>query len=289
MRDVISALDEELEQHLFPPNEDGSDPRICPKCTNGQLSLKLGKMGPFVGCSVYPECRFTRSITANGDDGPRELGIDPETGLMIAILTGRFGPYIQLGEATEKNKKPKRASLPRGVPPRDITLDQAIAYLSLPRDVGTHPESGKAIIAGIGRYGPYVHCDGRYKSLTKDDDVLMVGLNRAVDLLATANSRGSASLKELGDHPDDGKPVSVKSGRFGPYVKYGRINATIPKDRDPESITMDEALVLIAVKEERDAKKKGAKKKAAPKKKAAKKKKGAQKKADTPETETGAS
>ena len=278
VRDVISALDEELEQHLFPPNEDGTDPRVCPKCTDGRLSLKLGKMGPFVGCSAYPDCRFTRGITANGDDGPRELGPDPETGQMIAILTGRFGPYIQLGEATEDNKKPKRASLPPGVAPRDITLDQAIAYLSLPRDIGMHPETGKPIIAGIGRYGPYVHCDGSYKSLTKDDDVLMVGLNRAVDLLATAKSRGSTSLKELGDHPDDGKPVSVKSGRFGPYVKYGRINATIPKDRDPEAITMDEALVLIAAKEERDAKKKGTKKKAAPKKKATTKKKAAPKK-----------
>jgi len=274
---VLDALNELLGPHVFPDTGDGN-PRACPACKDGQLSLKVGKFGAFVGCSNYPDCRYTRQLADTGDkaalaDG-KVLGTDPETGFEVSVRTGRFGPYIQLGEAVD-GEKPKRASIPKGTDPEAIELDRALALLSLPREIGLHPESGKPITAGYGRYGPYVQCDGKYASLSTPEEVFEVGANRAVTLLAekAANRRprGSSVLKELGDHPDEGGKVQVLNGRYGPYVKHGKINATIPKDREPEQVTLEEALELIAARAAKGPAKKRAAKKAPAKKAAAKK------------------
>ena len=273
---VLDALNELLGPHVFPDTGEG-DPRSCPACKEGQLSLKVGKFGAFVGCSNYPDCRFTRQLAESGDsaaltDG-KVLGSDPETELEVTVRTGRFGPYIQLGEAVD-GEKPKRASIPKGTDPEGIDLAHALKLLSLPREVGLHPENGKPILAGYGRYGPYVQCDGKYASLSTPEEVFEVGANRAIALLAekAANRRprGSSVLKELGDHPDEGGKIQVLNGRYGPYVKHGKINATIPKDRDPEKVTLEEALELITARAANGLGKRPAKK-AAAKKKAAKK------------------
>ncbi len=275
---VIDALDEDLGPHFFPSARDGADPRKCPACDGGRLGLKLGKFGAFIGCSNYPECRFTKKLAvANGEgdeaeaalaQGPIELGQDPDSGVSVTVRKGPYGPYIQLGEAAPKAEKPKRVSLPKGVTPTEVTLEQALGLLALPREVGPHPDDGKPVTAGIGRFGPYVRHDRKYASVPADEDVLSVGLNRAVDLLATAKSRGGRNAgKEIGAHPDDGKPVTLHAGRYGAYVKHGRVNATLPKDKPAEALTLDEAVALLA---ERRAKAGGAAKKA-PAKKAAKK------------------
>jgi DNA topoisomerase-1 len=276
---VIDVLNEALAPHFFPPTQDGRDTRVCPACKTGQLGIKLGKTGAFIGCSNYPECRYTRPLAvANGEEseqvGPLELGIDPKTGKSVTLRKGPYGHYVQLDE--ENGEKPKRVSLPRGVTPDQVTLDVALRLLSLPRVVGEHPETRKPIMAGIGRFGPYLQHDGKYKSIPKDDDVLTIGLNRAVDLLAQESKgrgRGApAPGKPIGNHPDDGQPVTLHDGRYGPYVKWGKVNATIPKGLAPESITLDQAVGLLA---ERASKtggglvkktaKKTAKKKAEPK------------------------
>jgi len=271
---VLDALNELLGPHVFPDTGNG-DPRACPSCGEGQLSLKVGKFGAFVGCSNYPDCRFTRQLAETGDkaalaDG-KVLGTDPETGFDVTVRTGRFGPYIQLGEA-DGGEKPKRASIPKGTDPEVIDLERALALLSLPREIGTHPETGKPITAGYGRYGPYVQSDGKYASLSTPEEVFEVGANRAIALLAEKASkrspRGSSVIKELGDHPQEGGKVQVLSGRYGPYVRHGKINATIPGDRDPEQVTLEEAVELIAAR----AAKGPAKKKKAPAKKTAAKK-----------------
>ncbi|HEU4827105.1 MAG TPA: type I DNA topoisomerase [Dongiaceae bacterium] len=250
---VIDALNEALAPHFFPPTEDGRDTRICPACKSGQLGIKLGKTGAFIGCSNYPECRYTRPLAvANGEEseqvGPLELGVDPKTGKKATLRKGPYGHYVQLDE--EGDEKPKRVSLPRGVTPDQVTLDLALGLLSLPRVVGEHPETKKPIMAGIGRFGPYLQHDGKYKSIPKDDDVLAIGLNRAVDLLAQESKgrgRGApAPGKPIGNHPDDSQPVTLHDGRYGHYVKWGKINATIPKGLAPESITLDQAIGLIA-------------------------------------------
>jgi DNA topoisomerase I len=285
---VLDALNELLGPHVFPDTGDGGDPRACPSCGEGQLSLKVGKFGAFVGCSNYPDCRFTRQLAETGDkaalaDG-KVLGTDPETGFEVSVRTGRFGPYIQLGEA-EGGEKPKRASIPKGTDPEAIELDRALALLSLPREIGTHPESGKPITAGYGRYGPYVQSDGKYASLSTPEEVFEVGANRAIALLAekaaNRSPRGSSVLKELGEHPAEGGKVQVLNGRYGPYVKHAKVNATIPRDRAPEEVTLEEAVELIAAR----AAKGPAKKKAPAKKAAAKKpaKKSARKSAKSKE------
>ena len=254
---VLEALNELLGPHIFPEPQDGGDPRACPSCTNGRLSLKVGKFGAFIGCSNYPECRYTRQLAdTNGEKASlsgeaKVLGADPETGLEITLRIGRFGPYVQLGES-DGGEKPKRASIPKGTDPEHIDLERALALLALPREVGLHPETGKPIVAGFGRYGPYVHHDGKYASLSAPEEVFEIGINRAVSLLAekAANRRPRASsvIKELGDHPELGGKVQVLSGRYGPYVKHGKVNATLPKDRDPEQVTLQEAVGLIAAK-----------------------------------------
>ena len=253
---VLEALNELLGPHIFPEPQDGGDPRACPSCGNGRLSLKVGKFGAFIGCSNYPDCRYTRQIAdTNGEKASlageaKVLGTDPETGFEVTLRTGRFGPYVQLGDGNGE-EKPKRASIPKGTDPEHIDLARALALLALPREVGTHPETGKPIVAGFGRYGPYVHHDGKYASLGAPEEVFEIGINRAVSLLAekSANRRPRASIiKELGEHPEGGAKVQVLSGRYGPYVKHGKVNATLPKDRDPEQVSLQEAVELIAAK-----------------------------------------
>jgi DNA topoisomerase-1 len=278
---VLDALNDLLENHVFPEREDGTPRRSCPSCDNGQLSLKLGKFGAFVGCSNYPECRYTRQLGTGGDGDaqavPAEgilLGEDPETGQPVTRHDGRFGPYVQLGKA-EDGEKPPRASIPKSVPPEEISLELALKLLSLPREIGVHPETGKPITAGLGRYGPFVLHDGVYANLPDFEEIFTVGLNRAVDLIAEkVASRGGrrqqSALKDLGPHPDGDGNVLVMDGRYGPYVKYGKINATLPNEVKPEDVTMEQAVELIAAKAGSKAKKKPAKKKAAKKKPAKK-------------------
>jgi DNA topoisomerase I len=279
---VLDALNEELAPLVFPEREDGSDPRICPKCGTGNLSLKLGRYGAFVGCSNYPECGYTRQLGdqangANGEvaaEGDRSLGKDPYTGEEIVLKSGRFGPYVQRGEG----KEAKRSSLPKGWTVDAIDHEKALALLSLPRDVGQHPETGKMISAGLGRYGPFVLHDGTYANLESIEDVFSIGINRAVSVIAekqskTGRGRGTpAALKSLGDHPDGG-PITVRDGRFGPYVNWGKINATLPKGKEPATVTVEEALELIAAKAAKGGKgtRKAAARKAPAKKPAAKK------------------
>ncbi|ARJ64642.1 DNA topoisomerase I [Magnetospirillum sp. ME-1] len=288
---VLDALDELLGPHFFPDTGSGHDPRSCPTCNAGRLSLKLGKFGAFIGCSAYPECRFTRPLTTGGEgedevrEGPKELGLDPVSGLPVTLRKGPYGTYVQLGDestlkaepapAPEKGKKapkaakavkapkPKRVSLYKGLEPADVTLDIACRLLALPRLIGTHPETGKSISAGVGRFGPYVVHDGTYKSLAKDDDVLVIGMNRAMELLSQAKGRGAAGpLKTLGEH--EGKPVTLHEGRYGPYVSRDGVHATLPKDVTIDTVTLEAALALIAAKAAKGPAKPARGRKAAP-------------------------
>ncbi len=252
---VLDALNDILAPHIFPPKEDGGDARACPSCGNGQLSLKLGKFGSFIGCSNYPECKFTRPMSP-GADGPEAvpadgvlLGVDPETGEKVTRRAGRFGPYLQLGEAAE-GEKPQRASIPKGKKPEDITLEEALRLLSLPREIGIHPETNKPIVANFGRFGPFILHDGAYANLESPEEVFTVGINRAVDILAEKKLRGfsrpkAGALKDLGPHPAGGGNLQIMSGKYGPYVKFGKINATLPKDTDPQALTVEEAVALV--------------------------------------------
>ncbi|MBI3703683.1 MAG: type I DNA topoisomerase [Rhizobiales bacterium] len=266
---VLDALNDLLEPHIFPPRPDGGPVRQCPQCGNGQLSLKVGRFGAFIGCSNYPECTFTRQMTpgANGAQATKVLGQDPATGMDVTLRGGRFGTYLQLGEEIKAPKrkkgekkdpdapepvKPKRASLPKGVAPEDVDLEKALALLALPREVGKSPEDGEPILAGVGRFGPYVKHGKVYASLEDGDDVLTIGLNRAVTLIAEkiANPKkgrrfGADPGKVLGDHPDKGGQIVVKNGRFGPYVSHNGVNATLTGDKTPDTITLDEAIVLL--------------------------------------------
>jgi DNA topoisomerase-1 len=252
---VIDALDRDLGPHFFPDDGSGRDPRLCPACKQGRLGLRLGRNGGFIGCSNYPNCSYTRPLaidTAEGaeaDTSPRELGRDPETDAPVTLRKGPYGWYVQLGEAKDK-EKPKRASLPKTLSPAEIDLHKALALLALPRTIGRHPESAEPITAGIGRFGPYIKHGSTYKSLGADDDVLTIGLNRAVSLLAEPSSgrgrRGAGGGgRGLGEHPADGKPVTVGNGRYGPYVRHGKLFASIPRDTDPEAVTLDQAVQLL--------------------------------------------
>ncbi|HKD20573.1 MAG TPA: type I DNA topoisomerase [Rhizomicrobium sp.] len=269
---VISALDEILGPHIFPPAANGEDPRKCPNCGNGRLGLKLGRFGSFIGCSNYPECRYTRQLGQSAEEAgaaqPQVLGNDPETGEPISLRTGRFGPYVQKGEGA----KPQRSGIPKDVDRSQVDLEYALKLLSLPREVGKHPETGLPITANFGRYGPYVSHDGSYASLDSAEEVFTVGINRAVTVLAekkakSRSPRGPEALKELGAHPESGATVKLMRGRYGPYVTDGSTNATVPNGTDPLSVTLADAVNLIA---ERAAKGGGKKPKKA-KKSAAKK------------------
>jgi DNA topoisomerase I len=298
---VLEALNEALGPHIFPDREDGTDARACPTCGTGRLSLKTGKFGAFIGCSNYPECRHTRPLAqADNDDaetpsGDRELGVDPETGLVVYLKAGRFGPYVQLGDGD----KPRRGSLPKSWSPAAMDLEKALRLLRLPREVGPHPEDGQMILAGIGRYGPFVQHNGTYANLPSVDEVFEVGLNRAVALLAEKRAAGpgrgrgeTQPLVELGPHPADGEPVRVMPGRYGPYVKHGSTNANVPRNSDPKALTLDEAVKLLAERESKGGgKPKRGAKKAAPAKAAASKpapKKAAAKKAAPAKKKTAA-
>jgi len=254
---VIDELEKVLEPHIFPPGADGVDPRKCPSCEGGRLNLKLGKFGAFIGCTSYPECRFTKQLGASeGDAGPQDIGEDPATGEKITLRTGRYGPYVQRGEGD----KPKRSGLPQGTDKSDVDLEMALKLLALPREVGLHPEDGKKISANFGRFGPYVAHDGIYASLPSPEDVFEIGLNHAVTLLAEKKAkgpgrRGAQTLKDLGAAPD-GKPIKVLKGKFGPYVSDGETNATLHEGMEPDSVTMEQALALIAERAAKGGKKK---------------------------------
>ena len=260
VKQVIEALNEVLGPHFFPASSDGSDPRACPACGNGKLSLKLGKYGAFIGCSNYPNCHYTRPLeVANGEngtasafEGPKELGTDPATALPVTLRKGPYGHYVQLGAepngSARGKEKPKRVSLPRGVKPEEVTLDLALKLLTLPREIGLHPETGKPISAGIGRFGPYIKHDSSYKSVGSVEEVLTIGVNRAVDLLSQAKRRGPSVLRELGAHPGDGQAVRILNGRYGPYIKHGKVNAPLPKDRAPEQVTLEDAVAALAAR-----------------------------------------
>ena len=277
---VLDALNEALGPHIFPAKEDGSDARACPTCATGRLSLKTGKFGAFIGCSNYPECRFTRTLAnAEGEDGAesgdRELGTHPVTGQAVWLKIGRFGPYVEMAEG----EKPKRASLPKGWVPAAIDLEKAIRLLSLPREVGNHPDDGAIILAGIGRFGPYVQHSGTYANLDSPEEVFDVGLNRAITVLAEKRAGGgkgrgraeATALKDLGLHPETGKSIKILSGRFGPYIKHEATNANVPKGMEPTDLTLEEAVRLIAEREAKGGgKKKPVKAKAAAKPKAEK-------------------
>ena len=282
--EVITALDQDLAPHLFQEATDGHDPRACPSCKDGRLSLKLGKFGAFIGCSNYPACQYTRPLIVANDQGKQEgesvgpqlIGTDPETGLPITLRTGPYGTYLQLGPAATAapapeptpepeapkakgkakkpkvvKEKPKRVSLPKGMQPADVDLTTAIRLLSLPRDIGMHPEKAEMIVAGIGRFGPYLKIGARYKNLGADEDVLTIGLNRAVDLLAEDGSAGGGTrglLRTIGEHPADKKPVTLNKGRFGPYVRHGSVMASLSKKQSPDDLTLDEAVALLTAK-----------------------------------------
>jgi len=284
--DVIDALDEALGPHFFPTPADGSDPRKCPACADGRMGLKLGRYGAFLGCSNYPTCRNTRPLAVASPDGegvpamqgPRELGEDPATNLPVSVRVGPYGAYVQLGplpsadplpvvvveepaaDGKPKKKKrkpkdttpkPKRVSLPKGLDPNLIDLTTALKLIGLPREVGGDPTTGEMIYAGLGRFGPYLKIGPRYKTIPPDDDVLNIGLNRAVILLAEPDKgRGGNRVagKTLGEHPDDQKPITLNKGRFGPYVKWGKVMATVTKSYDPENLSLQDAVDIIAAK-----------------------------------------
>ena len=283
--DVLTTLDEILGPHIFADDGSGKDRRACPSCDDGRLNLKLGKFGAFVGCANYPDCRYTRPFDGgtgepgDADNGPVELGLDPASGLMVTSRKGPYGNYVQLGEQGDDGK-PKRVSLLKPMTPADLDLEIALGLLSLPREVGAHPETNEMILAGIGRFGPYLKHGKAFVSLKADDDVLVVGLNRAVSLLAEGKQRGRKTvepLREIGAHPRDGEVVKVMDGRYGPYLNHNGINAPLPKTTTAETITIEQAVAQL---DERGKAPKGrrrapAKKKPAARKKAAAKKKSA--------------
>jgi DNA topoisomerase I len=263
--EVIDALNELLAPLLFPPRADSGDPRVCPLCGNGRLSLKLGRFGAFVGCSNYPECRFTRKlgVKAQADEGEPEfkqrlIGVDPTSHEEVLLKRGPYGPYVQRGHGETL----KRSSLPPNLDPAELDLEAALAVLGLPRELGRHPETGQPIEAGINRYGPYIKHD-RFVRLGPEDDVLTIGMNRAIALLAEADTKqrpAAKVLKELGAHPKDGRPVVLYQGRFGPYLKHGRQNASLRKGESPDELSLERAVSLLA---ERAAKGKTSKSKGA--------------------------
>ena len=248
-REVIDVLDDALGPHFFPP--DGNDEkRKCPTCNNGRLGIKVGKFGGFIGCSNYPDCKYTVQFNQLNDkdgsslSGPKEIGIYPETGEMITLRKGPYGFYMQVGEGT-KEKKPKRVSIPKNFEPDEIGLNTAIQLLGLPRKLGFHPETNKTVSAGIGMYGPYILHDKKYKALEKTDNILDIELEKALELISKPTQRGNATLKTFGEHPTEKKNITAHDGKFGPYVKCGKINASLLGDQIIDSLNLEEAIKLI--------------------------------------------
>ena len=262
---MTAALDEFLAPWLFPDKGDGSDPRLCPNCGTGQLSLRGGKFGAFVACSNYPECRYTQPFGQGGGEQGAEGPVDFGDG--ITLRTGRFGPYLQQGEG----KEAKRSSVPKDVPTEELTPEMAQKLISLPREIGPHPETGKPITASIGRYGPYLAHDGKYAKLGSTAEVFDTGMNAAVAKLADAAAGGGRreggareAIAVLGKHPESGKDIKVMAGRYGPYVTDGATHATIPKSTEPSSVSLEQALEWIAEKAAKGpSKKKGGRRQAA--------------------------
>jgi len=263
---VLDALNDALRSSVFPNREDGVDPRKCNSCEDGKLSLKLGKFGAFVGCSNYPECKFTRPFGGEDISIPTEdklLGQHPDNGADIFLKSGRYGPYVEM----ETDKKPKRTSLPKSWPYDLMDLDKGLRLINLPRKIGEHPEDGNQIISALGRFGPYIKHNKTYVSLKDPEDMFNLGMNRAVELIADkiANpgrrANSATVLKDLGKHPESNKAITIMSGRYGPYIKYEKINATLPKNKNPEDITLETALEYINAKISKSPKKKPATKK----------------------------
>jgi DNA topoisomerase-1 len=244
--EITQALDEFLAPWLYPPRAEGEDPRVCPQCGNGRLSLRGGKFGAFVACSNYPECRYTQKFGQGGEqaqaEGPTELGAG------ILLKSGRFGPYVERGEG----KDAQRASVPKDISLEDVTTEVAERLLSLPREIGEHPETGKPITASIGRYGPYLAHDGKYAKLSSTAEVFETGMNAAVAKLADAASAASQRqggarepIAVLGKHPASEGEIKVMAGRYGPYVTDGTTNATLPRGTEPSTVTLEAAVRLI--------------------------------------------
>ena len=270
MQEVIETLDTLLAPLIFGKQDVTDEDRTCPACADGKLSLKTGKFGAFLGCSNYPECNHTKQLGekagAEGDEAdagadlPRKLGHDAINAMDVWLKKGPYGVYVQLGE----EKKPKRASLPKGMKAGDMTLEKALELLSLPREVGNHPETGKMILANLGRYGPYLQHDGAYTSLPAEDDVLTVGMNRAVTLIAeNAKKKGNEPLRVIGKHPEDGEEIKLFSGKYGPYVKHNKTNASLGKTDDGDTITLERAVELITARANAPKKKRAPRKKKA--------------------------
>lgn len=272
--EVLNNLDQLLEPMLFGTGEAVEKARVCPTCGTGRLGLKTGKFGAFLGCSNYPECKFTRQLGAANAEGaeggdatamefPKILGNHPDNGEVVSLRKGPYGVYVQLGEA----EKPKRTSLPRGTRAENVTLEMALSLLSLPRTVGTHPETGETIVANIGRFGPYILHQGRYLNLKGEDDVLTIGMNRAVTLIAEAPAKKVAEpIKDLGAHPESGEKIVVLKGKYGPYIKFAKKNITVPKNTDMDAFTLDDALKLLPAAKPKKASKAKAEKPKAEKK-----------------------
>jgi len=283
-----AGRDKCLSEHRVPPTEDGTVPRRCPLCetegrTGGRLALRGGRFGAFVACANYPECKFTRKFAQPGGNGGAgeegELGKHPESGEPITRKVGRFGPYIEMGSG----KEAKRSSIPKDIP--ELDLDVAVKLLRLPGLAGTHPETGEEITASLGRYGPYLAHGGKYAKLRGTAEIFEVGMNAAVVKLAEAANGGGRGartaaepLKTFGAHPESGGVMKLMAGRYGPYVTDGTTNATLPRDKQPETLTEEEAVVLITERAAKGPAKGKGRKKAAPKKKPAAKKAPAKKK-----------
>jgi DNA topoisomerase-1 len=279
--DVLEKVDILLEKHFFPVDDDGVPIRKCNHCEGGTLGLQVGRYGAFIGCSNYPDCKYTRQIGQDDEDsnddsfasGDQTLGTDPETGLPVLVRKGPYGLYIQLGDA--ETKKPKRTSLPKEMNISSLDLNKGLALLNLPREIGIHPSNGEMIDAGVGRYGPFLRFGGAYVSIPADDTVITIGLNYAVELIDTS---GKTAGRNLGNHQLEGgkeDDIKIKSGRFGPYVEHDGIRATIPKKYNPETLSFEEAIQLLIAKKEKGTTKprgkRAAKKSPAPNKAKAKK------------------
>ncbi len=258
--EITAALDEFLGPWLFPDKGDGTDPRLCPQCGTGRLALRGGKFGAFIACSNYPECKYTQRFGQGGAEGQASEG-PQDLGNGIELKTGRFGPYLE--------RDGKRASIPKDVPVADVDTEMAERLLSLPREIGPHPETGKPITASIGRYGPYLAHDGKYAKLASTAEVFETGMNAAVAKLADAAASGGRQrgasrepIAVLGKHPGSGGEIKVMAGRYGPYVTDGATNATLPRGMEPAAVTLDEAVRLIDERAAKGpAKKKGARRK----------------------------